>query len=192
VLRDSGGRLVNILAIGGSARLNGNSNSLMRIAVESAVTRGATAEILYARQLSVQGCLGCDGCKRSPDSTCVVDDDMHRVYSLAKGCDVLVVATPVYFYSMTSWLKAIIDRFYGLLDPDSEPRLEKGKGFYAITTEEEDRAYTGQQVVATLMRGLAWFEMDLRGELIAVDVGKAGDWERRQDLIRAAEQLITV
>jgi multimeric flavodoxin WrbA len=183
---------VNILAIGGSARLNGNSNSLMRTAVESAVKRGATAEILYARKLDVQGCLGCDGCKRSPDATCVVDDDMHSVYSLVKECDVLVVATPVYFYSMSSWLKAIIDRFYGLLDPDSVSRLEKGKGFYAITTEEEERAYTGQQVVATLMRGLAWLDMDLRGELIAVGVGKARDWKTRPDLIHAAEQLIAV
>jgi multimeric flavodoxin WrbA len=183
---------MNILAIGASARLNGNSNSLMRTAVESAVKRGATAEILYARKLDVQGCLGCDGCKRSPDATCVVQDDMHRIYALVKKCDVLVVATPVYFYSMSSWLKAIVDRFYGLLDPDYVPRLDKGKGFYAITSEEEERAYTGQQVVATLMRGLAWLEMDLRGELIAVGVSKAGDWKKRADLIHAAERLITV
>ena len=182
---------MHILAIGASARLNGNSNSLMRIAVENAVKRGATAEILYARKLDVQGCLGCDGCKRSPDATCVVDDDMHQIYARLKACDVLVVATPVYFYSMNSWLKAIVDRLYGLLDPDSEPRLEKGKGFYVITTEEEERAHTGQQIVATLMRGLAWLEIDLRGELVAVGVGKAGDWKKRQDLTHAAERLIT-
>ena len=183
---------MNILAIGASARLNGNSNSLMRTAVESAVKRGATAEILYARKLDVQGCLGCDGCKRSPDATCVVDDDMHRVYALVKACDILVVATPVYFYAMNSWLKAIIDRFYGLLDPDGNSRLEKGKGFYVITSEEEERAYTGQQIVATLMRGLAWLDMDLRGELVAAGVGKAGAWKKRRDLILAAERLITL
>jgi multimeric flavodoxin WrbA len=183
---------MNILAIGGSARLNGNSNSLMRIAVESAVKQGATAEILHARKLSIQGCLGCDGCKRAPDSTCVVDDDIHKVYSLVKECDVLVVATPVYFYSMSSWLKAIVDRFYGLLDPDGNSRLEKGKGFYVVTSEEEERAFTGQQIVATLRRGLAWLDMDLRGELVAAGVGKAGDWKKRQDLIRAAEQLIAL
>jgi len=183
---------MNILAIGGSARTNGNSNSLMRVAVENAVERGATAEILYARKLDVQGCLGCDGCKRAPDATCVVKDDMHRIYSLLKECDILVVATPVYFYSMNSWLKAILDRFYGLLDPDGNSRLEKGKGFYVVTSEEEERAYTGQQIVATLTRGLAWFDMDLRGELVATGVGKAGDWKKRQDLIRAAEQLIAL
>jgi multimeric flavodoxin WrbA len=115
---------------------------------------------------------------------------MHRVYALVRECDVLVVATPVYFYGMNSWLKAIFDRFYGLLDPDGNSRLEKGKGFYVITSEEEERAYTGQQIVATIMRGLAWLDMDLRGELVAAGVGKAGVWKKRQDLTAAAERLI--
>jgi multimeric flavodoxin WrbA len=183
---------MDILAIGASARLNGNSNSLLRKAVESAVRRGATAELLFARQLDIQGCLGCDGCKRSADALCVVDDDMQRVYALMRECDVLVVATPIYFYCMSSWLKAIMDRLYGLLDPDLAPRIDKGKGFYVITTEEEERSFTGQQVVATLMRSLAWLDMDLRGELVAVGVSKAHDWKRRPDLIQAAEGLIAV
>jgi multimeric flavodoxin WrbA len=183
---------MDILALGASARLNGNSNSLLRMAVEGAVGRGASAEVLFARQLDIQGCLGCDGCKRSPDAGCVVDDDMQRIYALVRECDVLVVATPVYFYSMSSWLKAVMDRLYGLLDPDYAPRIAKGKGFYVITAEEEERAFTGQQVVATLMRGLAWLEMDLRGELVAVGVGRPNDWRSRPDLIRAAEALIAV
>jgi multimeric flavodoxin WrbA len=183
---------MDILAIGASARLNGNSNSLLRAAVASAVDRGATAEVLLARQLDVQGCLGCDGCKRSPDAVCVVDDDMQRIYARIGECDALVVATPIYFYSMSSWLKAIMDRLYGLLDPDFAPRIAKGKGFYVITAEEEDRSFTGQQVVATLMRGLAWLEMDLRGELVAVGVSEPNDWKKRPDLVRAAEGLIAV
>jgi multimeric flavodoxin WrbA len=183
---------VDILAIGSSARLDGNGNSLLRTAVDAAVHRGATAEVLFARQLDVQGCLGCDGCKKSPEAVCVVNDDMHRIYARMSECDALVVATPVYFYSMSSWLKAIVDRLYGLLDPDSTPRIAGGKGFYVITTEEEERSFTGRQVVATLTRGLAWLEMDLRGELVAVGVGGPHDWEKRPDLINAAEGLIAV
>ena len=183
---------MNVLAIGASARLNGNSNSLLRLAVGGARERGATADILYARQLKVQGCLGCDGCKRSPDATCVVKDDMHDVYARIRECDVLVIATPVYFYSMNSWLKAIVDRLYGLIDPDGAPRVAGGKGFYVITTEEEERTYAGQEIVGTLMRGLAWLKMDLRGELIAAGVSEAHDWQKRKDLLRIAEGLVTV
>ena len=183
---------VKILAIGSSARRNGNSNSLMRLAVESAERRGATADVLYARDLKVQGCLGCDGCKRSPDATCVVKDDMHDIYAKLRECDVLVLATPVYFYTMNSWLKAIVDRCYGLLDPDSAPRIDGGKGFYVITTEEEARTFAGQEIVGTLTRGLAWLKMDLRGELVAVELAEAHDWEKREDLALAAKRLITV
>jgi len=183
---------MNILAIGSSARLKGNSNSLMRLAVESAQERGATTNTLYARQLKVQGCLGCDGCKRSPAATCVVNDDMHDIYARLRDCDVLVLATPIYFYAMNSWLKAIMDRLYGLLDPDGAPRIGAGKGFYVITAEEEERTFAGQEVAGTLMRGLAWLKMDLRGELIAVSVSKAHDWESREDLVRAARGLIAV
>ena len=183
---------MKILAIGSSARRNGNSNSLMRLAVESARERGATGDVLYARELSVQGCLGCGGCKRSPDATCVVNDDMHGIYARLRDCDVLVLATPVYFYAMNSWLKAIVDRCYGLLDPDGAPRINAGKGFYVITTEEEERTFAGQEIVGTLMRGLAWLKMDLRGELVAVELAEAHDWEKREDLVLAAKRLITV
>ncbi|HJW75110.1 MAG TPA: hypothetical protein VJ787_05510 [Thermoleophilia bacterium] len=73
-----------------------------------------------------------------------------------------------------------------------EPRIDGGKGLYVITSEEEERSFTGQQIVATLMRGLAWLKMDLRGELVAVGVSGARDWKKRPDLIRAAEGLIRV
>ena len=164
----------------------------MRLAVKSALARGATADVLYARDLSVQGCLGCDGCKQSPDAACVVKDDMHDIYARLKDCDVLVLATPVYFYAMSSWLKAIVDRLYGLLDPDGAPRIDGGKGFYVITTEEEERTFAGQEIVGTLTRSLTWLEMDLCGELVAVELSGAHDWEKREDLALAAKSLITV
>ena len=190
---------MRILAIGGSPRLKGNSNSLLRIAIEGAVERGASADVLIARNLSIQGCLGCDGCKRKRAQTCVVKDDMHEVYALLKKCDVLLLATPVYYYGMSSWLKEVIDRLYGLLGPRIpgplpayERRVEAGKGYYVITTEEESHPYDGQVIVANLMRALGWLEMELKGELLAVEVSGANDWKKRPELIQAARDLISV
>ena len=117
---------------------------------------------------------------------------MHDIYARLRDCDILVLATPVYFYTMSSWLKAIVDRLYGLLDPDGAPRIHAGKGFYVITAEEEERTFAGQDIAGTLMRGLAWLKMDLRGELIAVDVTNTHDWESREDLVRSARGLIAV
>ncbi len=143
---------MNVLGIGGSPRIDGNSNSLLRLALEGARERGAAAEIVYASRLDVQGCDACDGCKDTMDVSCVVEDDMQDLYELLASCDVLVLATPVYFYQMTSWLKTVVDRLYGLLGPEYEPRIAGGKGFYVITTEEEERTYTGQEIAGMLMR----------------------------------------
>jgi multimeric flavodoxin WrbA len=189
---------VNILAIGGSPRRNGNSNSLLRIAVEAAVERGAVAEYVYARDLKIEGCRGCDGCRKSVDAVCVVDDDMHKVHDLLRWADVVVFASPVYFYGVTSWLKEIIDRFYGLMGPGDEEgrgytlRLQPGKSFYLISTQEDQPIYFGYSILAGLTQGLSWLEMVHRGQLIATQVGKVGDWKVRADLQAAARELIAV
>jgi multimeric flavodoxin WrbA len=190
---------VNILAIGGSPRRDGNSNSLLRMAVEAAVERGATAEYLFVRDLDIQGCTGCNGCRTDGRDICVVDDDMHKVYELLRWADVVVLSSPIYFYGLSSWLKAIIDRLYGLIgtgngdDADGGGlRIEAGKGFYLITAQEEEPAYFGYSVLAGLVYGLSWVGMVHRGQLIATGVTKAGDWKERADLHAAARDLIVV
>jgi multimeric flavodoxin WrbA len=195
---------MKIVAIRGSARKNGNSNSLLRIAVEAAVEKGATAEYFDPTRLDIAGCLGCDTCRRAPDAVCVQKDDMHRIYAAIKDCDVLLLATPVYFYGMSSWLKAVVDRCYALITPGPdmvgdaqrpEPwprRVPEGKGFYLITTQEEDSAFFGYQILSSMVNGMTWFGIPLEGHLVATGVNGLHDWESRDDLVAAARDLIVV
>ena len=190
---------MKLLAIGGSPRRDGNSNSLMRLAIEGAVERGASADVLSARDLDVAGCLACDGCKRTPDATCVQDDDMQRVYDAIKECDVLLLASPVYFYALSSWLKRVIDRCYALIPPEAEegqaappPRVTPGKGHYLITSQAEDAPFFGYQILSTVVYGLTWIGMESRGQLIATGLDGPHDWKQRDDLIAAARELIVV
>jgi len=190
---------VKIAAIGGSPRMKGNSNSLMRIAVEAAVERGASAEVFYPRKMEISGCRACDGCKRTPESVCVQKDDMHAIFAAVKACDVLLLASPVYFYGLSSWIKAVVDRFYALIPPaapegqdEPEPRVAPGKGLYLITTQQEASPFYGYQILATVAYGLTWLGMECRGELIATSLDGPKDWERRGDLVEAARRLIAV
>jgi putative NADPH-quinone reductase len=195
---------MKIVAIGGSPRANGNSNSLLRVAVEAAVERGATAEFFYPSQMDIAGCLGCDSCRRAPDAVCVQQDDMHLIYPAIKACDALVLASPVYFYAMSSWLKAVVDRCYALITlgpeqaggahrPEQWPRrVPPGKGFYFITTQEEDPPYYGYQMLSSMVYGMTWFDMPLKGHLVATGVNERHDWESREDLVAAARELIAV
>lgn len=193
---------MKIVAISGSPRKNGNSASLMRIAVEAAVKRGAEVEVFYPREMNISGCRACDGCKRKPESVCVQDDDMHAIYAAIKACDVLVLASPVYFYGLSSWLKAVVDRCYALITPefseevtggaDLEPRVTPGKGFYLITAQEDASPFYGYQILSTVVYGLTWIGMEHRGELIATSLSGPNDWKTRSELIAAAERLIDV
>jgi len=190
---------VKIVAIGGSPRKKGNSNSLLRVAVEAAVERGATAEYFFPKEMKLAGCLGCDGCKRTPESVCVQDDDMHLIYAAIKSCDALVLASPVYFYALSSWVKQALDRCYALIAPEAEegeepppPRVAPGKRHYLITAQAEDSPFYGYQILSTVVYGLTWIGMEPAGHLIATGLDGVHDWERREDLIAAARELIVV
>ena len=190
---------MKIVAIGGSPRANGNSNSLLRVAVDAAVERGATAEYFYPSRMEIAGCLACDSCRRAPDAVCVQEDDMHLIYAAIKACDIVVLASPVYFYALSSWIKAALDRCYALITPEPQDgggqwpvRVAPGKGFYLITTQAEASPFYGYQILAGLVYGFTWTDIALRGPLIATGLDGAHDRESRDDLVAAARELIAV
>jgi len=190
---------MKLVAIAGSPRKKGNSTSLMRHAIEGAQERGATVEIFSARDLKVAGCLACESCKRAADAVCVQKDDMHAVYAAIRGCDALLLASPVYFYGLTSQIKAIVDRCYALMPfegvPEGEqpvPRIASGIPFYLITTQADGPVFFGLQVYSTIAHGMTWLGMKPAGELIATSLEGPDDWKQRDDLIAAARALVAV
>jgi multimeric flavodoxin WrbA len=193
-------RALSIVALGGSPRRNGNSNSLLRVATEGAQERGATVQCFYPSGMNVAGCLACNGCRRGPDAVCVQQDDMHQLYTAIKDCDVLVLASPVYFYALSSWIKAVLDRGYALITPDKAStggeewpqRVPPGKEFYLITTQAEESPFYGYQILSSVVYGFTWTGISLGGHLIATGLDGPHDWEAREDLITAARDLITV
>ena len=190
---------MKLVAIAGSPRKNGNSTALMRLAIEGAVERGATVEVLSARDLAVAGCLACGSCKRAADAVCVQKDDMHAVYAAIRECDALLLASPVYFYGLTAQIKAVVDRCYALMPfegvPEGQqpvPRIAPGKPLYVITTQADTPVFFGLQVYSTIAYGMTWIGMKPAGHLIATSLEGPHDWERRDDLIAAAKALIAV
>ena len=112
---------MKIVALAGSPRKDGNSTSLMKVALDAAVERGATAKVFYPVEMDISGCYGCRTCQLHPDSVCRTKDDMHTIYEAIKSCDALVLASPVYFYGLSSWLKEVVDRCFALLTPPEPP-----------------------------------------------------------------------
>ena len=101
---------MNILIINGSPRKSGNTELLAE-----AFAKGAAAhhhvEIVSVRDYKVNPCLGCNACFKT-DGICAQTDDMAIIYEKMSRADMLVIASPVYFYGISAQLKAVIDRFH--------------------------------------------------------------------------------
>ncbi len=109
-----------ILGINGSPRKDGNTDFLLKTALKEASSEeGIVTDTIYLREYKINPCLGCFACCNEPvagsDKPCVVRDGMDTIYPKLKECDALIIASPVYFGSMTAQTKAFMDRTEGLL-----------------------------------------------------------------------------
>ena len=101
---------MNILILSGSPRKGGNTESLAEAFAKGAVAHHHV-EIVSVRNYKVNPCLGCNICFKT-NGACAQKDDMTLIYEKMSQADMLVIASPVYFYSISAQLKAIIDRFH--------------------------------------------------------------------------------
>ena len=100
---------MNILILSGSPRKGGNTDLLVEAFVKG-VSQKHHVEVVSVRDYKVNPCVGCNVCFKSKDNTCVQKDDMTIIYEKMAHADMLVIASPVYFYGLSAQLKAVIDR----------------------------------------------------------------------------------
>lgn len=117
---------MKVLVIHGSMRKKGNTGILSEEFVRGAREAGHEAEIVELRDLKFGDCLGCRACFRN-GGKCVQKDDMTEILDKMKSADVIMLASPMYYFTWTGLMKRFLDRTYPLL-----PNLDN-KDFYLIT-----------------------------------------------------------
>lgn len=106
----------NILILNGASRRNGHTAGLVRAFTEGARSAGHSVQEFYLAGMRIRGCAGCLHAGRDPRSPCAQKDDMEPIYSAFARCDVVVFASPVYFWTITGPLKTAADRLYAELE----------------------------------------------------------------------------
>ncbi|MFC1935306.1 flavodoxin family protein [Chloroflexota bacterium] len=101
-----------VLGVMGSPRLESNTDLLLDEVLRGAQSQGAEVEKLIVDKLNIAPCREYYGCLR--DGNCVIRDDMDGVYPKLIAADVVIVASPMFFYGLTSQVKALIDRCQAL------------------------------------------------------------------------------
>jgi multimeric flavodoxin WrbA/putative sterol carrier protein len=117
-LTQKGEKKVKILAIQGSPRPKASNTEILLLEfLKGAQSQGAETETIYLKEREIHSCIGCYTCWAKTPGVCIFKDDMPELLEKVKGCDIVVYATPLYNYNMTSLLKAFQERLLPLLDP---------------------------------------------------------------------------
>ncbi len=133
---------MNLLAIQGSPRKNGNTDIVLdRVLARLRDRHAAQVDKVYAHDLDIGGCNECFACQKVLDApACAVQDDMQGLYDKMLAADLIVFASPVFCWGVTAQLKAIWDRLYATLKFEQDPytSLLAGKAAAMIVTAGGD------------------------------------------------------
>lgn len=140
-----------ILVIQGGGRAKGNTAQLVESFVRGAEDAGHTVEVVSLLKYGVKGCIGCNACRYG--KPCVQKDDFNGIAVKLREADLIAFASPLYFWTISSRLKALIERFYCLAQEDPNPprgRYEKypEKDCVLLMTAADDFFWTFEQAVS--------------------------------------------
>ena len=107
---------MKIAILNGSPRV-GNTSAMVNAFSEGAKEAGHEVEILHVGKMKINGCLGCEYCHTKGEGTCIQKDDMEKVIPAYKEADMIVFASPVYYFGATAQLQAAIQRVYCIGKP---------------------------------------------------------------------------
>lgn len=93
----------------GGPRDNGNTRALTQSFLNGLTDANCSVEFIDVTKLKINPCIGCLKCEK--DGDCFINDDMTYVYSKVEESDIVVLSSPIYFATVTSQLKMVIDRF---------------------------------------------------------------------------------
>lgn len=132
----------NILILSSSPRRGGNSDTLCDEFLRGAIDAGHAVEKIFLRDKTMNYCTGCSTCSLH-GKPCPQKDDMPETLDKMVAADIIVMATPVYFYTMSAQMKTLIDRCCGRYTE------MKGKKFYFIISAAENSQAKMERTIDT-------------------------------------------
>ncbi len=161
---------MKILGIMGSPRVGGNSDLLLDRALVGAKEAGAEVEKIILCRKKISGCLACEKCNEA--GVCAVKDDMPEIHQKILDADAVIHSVPVYFWAMTSQMKAYLDRWCAFFDAEWKwhkhfwPKM-KGKGVGLITVCGDPNVSTADPIVHSFKTTVEFTRLSWLGAVMA-------------------------
>ena len=173
-----------IVILNGSPRKTGNTSELIKAFTEGAEAAGHEVVCFHLDSMDIHGCKGCFGGRGKEDHPCVQRDGMDKIYPAVKEANVIVLASPLYYWTLSGQLRTAVDRLFAL--EEGGANLLRGNGrSSALLMAAEGHGF--EDVVTYydhLMEHLKWENL---GHVLAGGVMDVGDIKGRDDLKAAYE-----
>lgn len=174
----------NIVVLNGSPRKKGNTSTLVTEFIRGANESGNDVTEFLLEEMSISGCKGCFGGHSSKECPCVQQDNMNKIYPAIKKCEVVVLASPLYYWNMSGQIRTAIDRLFALEEGDGNLlrghdrssallMAAEGHGFDDVVTYYDH-----------LLEHLKWKNL---GHVLAGGNGDVGDINGKIEIAKAYE-----
>ena len=172
-----------IIILNGSPRKNGNTSALTAQFRKGAEVTGHVATEFHLGSMKIGGCLGCWHGGKDTDSPCVQKDDMMKIYPVYREADVVVLASPLYYWFISGQLKTTFDRLFAVAECDPNYRNPKKESVLIMAAEgagfEESEHWYDH-----LEKHIGWKSL---GKVLCGWVTQPGDIEGKPELQQAYE-----
>lgn len=174
----------SILILNGSPRKSGNTSALVKAFIQGAEKGGHQVTEFFLEHMTINSCKGCYGGGKDKARPCVQNDDMNKIYHAFDEADVIVLASPLYFWNISGQLKTCVDRLFALAernDDYSYPVKDCALLMAAEGNDFEEIIYWYDR----LLNHIGWNNI---GKILCGGVAAIGDIDGRNEL-NAAQRL---
>ncbi|MEN6486143.1 MAG: flavodoxin family protein [Syntrophobacteraceae bacterium] len=181
---------MKIVCLLGSPRQKANSSMIAARFCETARKLGADIRTFRLNDLNFRGCQGCHACKTKLDR-CALEDDLTEVLEAVRETDVLVLASPVYYWDVSAQVKAFLDRTFSYLVPDfitspRKSRLAPGKKLVLILAQNNPDRSSFTHIFEKFDYFFRAYGFTDTRQIRAFGVGGPGEVENQPDVLELA------
>lgn len=144
-----------IIILNGSPRKNGNTSALTAAFAKDAEEVGNQVTEFHLSGMNINGCIGCWKGGRDAEHPCSQHDDMEKIYPLYRDADIVVLASPLYYWFVSGFLKNAFDRLFAIAECDPNYRNPKKQSVLLMAAEGQAlvKVNTGMTELKSILAG---------------------------------------
>lgn len=177
-----------VMIVVGSPRKRGNSATLARQVAAGAEAAGARVETFFLQDMDIRPCTACEACRKKIHIDCVIQDDMQKLYPKLRNADAVVIAGPIYWFTVSAQTKLFMDRWYGLGGDEGYPLAGKRFGIVLTYADADPFSSGAVNALRTFQDALNFVEAEITG-MVYGSASKPGEIRKNKAVMNEAYEL---